>query len=127
MDPNKEFYTQITTMAKRLYTELEEIHKFASDNEIKDIGSMTIMLGSMQTLSVSIDTIAKMILRNYEDMMKVGCNSNEGNLDDRSTCSPDAEGFGHCGQYLGFTQEEAIGNCIWAEIIADQEKSDEED
>ena len=32
-------------------------------------------------------------------------------------CSPDYDGFGECGDYMGFTLEEAKNNCPWAEEL----------
>ena len=47
-----------------------------------------------------------------EQKLKVKCRNLPGRV-----CSPDYDGFGECGDYMGFTLEEAKNNYPWAEEL----------
>lgn len=72
MNQNKEFYDKLVALTGHTHQELEGLHKLRTEykeetgEDIRNMDTMEVMLKSLQTLSVSIDTIAKMIIKNIE-------------------------------------------------------------
>jgi hypothetical protein len=72
MNSNKEFYDKLVALTGHIQQELEGLHELKADiqtsnpgaNDIRGLDTIAPMLGILQTLSVSIDTIAK-ITRRY--------------------------------------------------------------
>ena len=67
MNPEEEFYDRLIALTTHIYQELEELNELRTGQEIRNIDTMYTMLGSMQVLTVSVDTIAKTIKAHIED------------------------------------------------------------
>jgi hypothetical protein len=71
MDPNKEFYDKLVALTGHIQQELEELFKLKAEIQInpnpesvRGLDTIATMLGILQQLSISIDTIGK-ITRRY--------------------------------------------------------------
>ena len=71
-DPETTFYDRLIALTTHTCLELEELHKFETECynagiDIRNIPNISVMLSSMQVLTESIDTIAKISRGHIED------------------------------------------------------------